>query len=124
MATTETLVANIKKASNSVRSKWVKVNGCYDMQAFDGYHFAENPGDDGYTLTATKEEGRWLVFGEDHEPSELAALDIIATYSGKDGEEVELPYVEDGFKTLSHAKAWAEAFAEDFQEVWEESQDD
>ena len=124
MATTKTLIANIKKAKDSTHGTWVKLNGHYVMNAFDWYHFAENPSDDGYCINVTKEDGRWVLFADEHEPSELAAIELVATYSGKDGEEVELHYDESGFRTLKEAKAWGEAFGECFQETWEESQDD
>lgn len=124
MTTTKTLVANIKKANESTRGTWVRLSGHYVMNAFDWYHFAENKEDDGYCINVTKENGRWLLFADDHEPCELAALGLVTTYSGKDGEEIELSYDESGFKTLKEAKAWGEAFGEVFQETWEESKDD
>jgi hypothetical protein len=79
------------------RGHWVK-NGCYyEMNAI------ECPTDEqSYIISITKDDNRWNVFAEDHEPEDLDN------------------HFKNGFKTLTEAKAFAEDFAEYFEHCQDE----
>lgn len=78
------------------RGHWVKNGSDYNMNAME--ICSEH---DAYIVTITKENGRWFVFAEDHTSDDL-----------------EVP--ENGFKTLTEAKAFAEDFAEYFEHCLDE----
>lgn len=79
------------------RGHWVK-NGCvYNMNAME--YGSEH---DAYIVSITKEDGRWIVYAEDHNPEDI--------YKNP----------ANGFKTLTEAKAFAEDFAEYFEHCQDE----
>jgi hypothetical protein len=57
---------------------------------------------DAYIISITKDDNRWNVFAEDHEPEDMDN------------------HPENGFKTLTEAKAFAEDFAEYFEHCQDE----
>ena len=79
------------------RGHWVK-NGCYyETNAF------ESPTDEqSYIISITKDDNRWNVFAEDHNSGDMD------------------DHPENGFKTLTEAKAFAEDFAEYFEHCQDE----
>ena len=87
-------MANYKTSES--RYDWVKNGAYYEINAFDS-------SDRCYGISVTKENGRWIVFAEDHNPEDL------------DG------HPENGFKTLYEAKAFAQQFGEYFQECHDEN---
>lgn len=80
------------------RGHWVKNRGYYETNAFD---FTTD--EHSYGISVTKEGNRWVVFAEDHEPSDI------------DG------HPENGFKSLAEAKEFAEAFGETFETAYHEN---
>lgn len=65
----------------------------------------------GYIITADKNGDKWIVFAEDHEPSDLYAL-----YPDT--------YPLDGFDTLKDAASFIWEFVDDFYTLWEENNKD
>ncbi|MBD2316649.1 hypothetical protein [Phormidium tenue] len=65
--------------------------------------FSEVSDDRSYIISITKEDNRWYVFAEDHNPEDI------------DGQP------ENGFKSLYEAKAFAQRFGEYFEECHNEN---
>ena len=79
------------------RGHWVKNGAYYEMDSI------ESPVDDhSYIISITKDDNRWNVFAEDHNSEDIDN------------------HPENGFKTLTEAKAFAEDFAEYFEHCQDE----
>ena len=110
--TTATLNKQLKALRDVVRGAWVKFNGSYYTNAFEA--IVSEVAEDyikfsrlsDYQIGVTKDDDRWFVFAEDHEPDEIAKLGY---------------QPENGFKTLAEAKISAEAFGGWFESLWIEN---
>jgi len=97
MTTQATLDRQVKASHRTYNGFWVKCMGNYESNAF------QSPDDNrSYQVSITKECGRWFVFGEDHEPSDI----------------VNQP--TNGFRTLTEAKEFANDFGSWFESCWNE----
>lgn len=110
MATQATLKRQIKALQSTVRGGWVKFQGSYHTNAFEAV-YTQTSGDamsittlSDYQVSITKDNGRWLVYAEDHNAEDLN----------------DQP--EDGFRTLAEAKVFAERFGEWFEQLWKENE--
>lgn len=108
MTKLKTLENQLRSLQGITRGEWVRVQGDYVTNAFEGIY--KELGDDRasyvpvdtYQVSATKQDGRWFVFAEEHETQELIRM----------GEQPS-----DGFRTLAEAKSAAEAFGAWFESV-------
>ena len=96
MTTNTTLDRQVSASQRTCNGLWVKCMGNYESNAF------ECPDDDrSYQVSITKECGRWFVYAEEHEPSDI----------------INQP--TNGFKTLAEAKEFADEFGSWFEECEE-----
>ena len=79
------------------RGNWVKNNAYYEMDAVE--YGSEHQS---YIISITKDDNRWNVFAEDHNSQDMDN------------------HPENGFKTLTEAKVFAEDFAEYFEHCQDE----
>lgn len=95
--TTEDKKMTTTHKTSEGRGHWVKNGSDYNMNAVESC--SEH---DAYIVTITKENGRWIVYAEDHNPEDISFNPA------------------NGFKTLTEAKAFAEDFAEYFEHCLDE----
>ena len=106
MTTQATLNKQIKALQNTARGGWVKFQGSYHTNAFEAVYtqteelLTVSTLSD-YQISITKEDGRWFVYAEEHDIS-----------------DIDQP--EDGCKTLAEAKEYAERLGEYFESCWKE----
>jgi len=97
MTTKTKLDRQIEATRRTYNGFWVKCESNYESNAF------QSPDDSrSYQISITKDGGRWFVYAEDHEPSDI----------------VNQP--ENGFKTLTAAKDFANDFGSWFESCWNE----
>ena len=69
----------------------------------------DDPTGYGYHIYAAKDNDKWIVFAEDHEPS-----DFSSTYG-------DVEYPKDGFNSLKDAASFIWDFVDYFYKCWEEN---
>jgi len=100
MTTQTTLDRQVKASQRTYNGVWIRCMGNHESNAF------QSPDDNrSYQVSITKENGRWLVYGEDHEPSDI----------------VNQP--TNGFRTLTEAKEFADEFGSWFESCYEECEE-
>jgi hypothetical protein len=95
MTTQATIKRQIQKLETMYRGDWVKFLGDYHTNAFESCR------DGMYQISITKEDGKWIVYADDHEPEDI---------------DNNAP-----FSTLAEAKEFAEEFGEFFEECFKDN---
>jgi hypothetical protein len=104
MTTATTLKIQVRKINAQSRGQWTRFMGDYVGQVFDGDVTADAPS---FCVYVSKEDGRWVVSTEEHEPDEMVKQGAPAN----------------GFRTLGEAKDWLDnEWSPEFQECWIENQ--
>jgi hypothetical protein len=106
MAKLNTLNGQVKRLNSVARGEFVKFQGAYVTNAFEGVYvqtddaaWIEVP--DIYHVSVEKIDGAYRIYAEEHEPS-----------------DIEQP--KEGFATLKAAKIAAVEFGEWFEACWNE----
>lgn len=86
--------------------EWLRDSSAYySTNAFSGAVELE-PGD-GYAITITKENGRYIFFAEEHETEELIAMGY---------------HAPEGYRTLKECKKAAQEFGYSFEQTYLEAE--
>ena len=91
-----TLDRQIEATQRTYNGSWVKIDSRYESNAFQSPDANRS-----YQVSITKENGRWFVYAEDHDPSDIINQPI------------------DGFQTLAEAKLFANDFGSWFESCHE-----